>query len=262
MISVKSRGVLLAGVLLGFASFSLPAAEASALMQNLSAQRLEAYQLQTMYYLLSLEEGAARGTKELQVAAQTFSGHVEQLGELTAGQGLEAQVQTLQQQARRFQQLVEAGEEISASEADPYARTDFAASSADLNQGYSEFLDALVSKGLKSDPLQEQAILMQRIATVYVYGATSLDGGGVENSEALGTPIDTLAKQFRQQLLALDQQYAGQMQVSERLRQVTTRWNFIEASLLKSNVKQVPFIIVLSSDKIVASLSTAEADKP
>ncbi|MFZ3183488.1 MAG: hypothetical protein WA173_05035 [Pseudomonas sp.] len=126
-----------------------------------------------------------------------------------------------------------------------------------MSQGYLALLTKLASQGAQPNALQEQAILMQRIAAEYVRESTSLDGGSeiYDNARDLEQPVDQLAGQFRQQLTALDRQYAAQAPQSARLHQVDTTWRFIEKSLLNYKVKSVPFVVARYSDKIVASLT-------
>jgi hypothetical protein len=71
--------------------------------------------------------------------------------------------------------------------------------------------------------------------------------------------VDKLAEQFRQQLTALNQQYAGQAEVKQRLLKVTRNWQYIEKSLLNYKEKSVPLMVVRSSNTIVANLFTSVA---
>ncbi|MFZ3183489.1 MAG: hypothetical protein WA173_05040 [Pseudomonas sp.] len=87
-----------------FAVFQLPlqAADSTSLQANIYAQRLSAYQLQTLFYLLSIEEGASKVAAQLQVVAQRYGQLRQQLPQLSAGQGLDAEVAALQVQGQRF----------------------------------------------------------------------------------------------------------------------------------------------------------------
>jgi hypothetical protein len=122
-------------------------------------------------------------------------------------------------------------------------------------------LSKLQAQGQLSDALQEQAILMQQIAAGYIRETSSLDGGGsiYDKARDLELPVDKLAEQFRQQLTALNQQYAGQAEVKQRLLKVTRNWQYIETSLLNYKEKSVPLMVVRSSNTIVANLFTSVA---
>lgn len=254
------RCVLVVGLCAGLLQAPVQAAETAGLLANLNAQRLGAYQLQTLFHLLSIEEGASAVAEQLNTAASSFALQVEQMDELSAGLGLNVEVAGLQAEARRLRELAESNEIISQGYVDLHTQNDLSTSAIALTAGYIKLLDQLARQGQPSDPLQEQAILMQRIAAGYVRESASLDGGSAiyDSAQELEQSVDLLAAQFRQQLQALDQRFVGQPLISARLKQVTTTWNYIEKSLLNYKEKSVPFVVVRYSDKIVAGLSAGE----
>jgi hypothetical protein len=243
---------------LAFAQLPLQAADTASLQSNIYAQRLSAYRMQTLFHLLSIEEGASTISGRLQVAAKTFVGQREQLTQLSAGQGLDAQVAALQVESLRFEKLALSNELLTLGYVDLHTQTDFTVSAGALSQGYLNLQAKLASNGAQPDALQEQAILMQRIAAEYVRGSTSVDGNSIiyDNALDLELPVDQLARQFRQQLTLLEQQYAGTPAQSQRLQKVATTWKYIEKSLLNYREKTVPSIVVRYSDKIIAILLT------
>lgn len=248
----------------GLLQAPVQAAENSNLLASINTQRLQSYQLQTLFHLLSLEEGAADVVVQLQLVAQRFTAQVEQLDELSAGLGWDADVATLQVEARRFQQLALSNEVLSQGFVDLHTQSDLSASGAALNLAYGNLLSKLQAQGQLNDALQEQAILMQQIAAGYVRETSSLDGGGAiyDNARDLELPVDKLALQFRQQLTALDQQYAGQVEFSQRLQRVASNWKYIEKSLLNYKEKAVPLVVVRCTEQIVASLTTSMPVEP
>lgn len=263
MDSVIQRCVVVLG-LLGLLQAPVQAIENGSLLASINTQRLQTYQLQTLFHLLSLEEGAANVSTQLQSVALRFTQQVEQLDELSAGQGQDVEVAALQVEARRFQQLALSNEVLSQGFVDLHTQSELSASGAALSQAYGNLLSKLQAQDQSSDALQEQAILMQQIAAGYVRETSSLDGGGAiyDNARDLELPVDKLAVQFRQQLAVLDQQYAGQIEVKQRLQQVTSNWKYIEKSLLNYKEKAVPLIVVRCSDKIVASLTAPALIEP
>lgn len=250
--------------LFGLLQTPVQAVENASLLASINAQRLQTYQLQTLFHLLSLEEGAASVAAQLQAAVQQFAQQVEQLDELSAGQGLDTEAAALQLEARRFQQLALSNEVLSQGFVDLHTQSELSASGAALSQGYGNLLSKLQTQGQSSDALQEQAILMQQITAGYVRETSSLDGGGAiyDNARDLELPVDKLALQFRQQLSALDQQYAGQTAVKQRLQKVASNWKYIEKSLLNYKEKAVPLVVVRCSDKIIANLTAPAAIEP
>ena len=254
------RCVLIVGLCAGLLQSPVQAAETGNLLANLNAQRLGAYQLQTLFHLLTIEEGASAVAQQLNAAASSFALQVEQMDELSAGLGLDAEVAGVQAEARRLRGLAESNQIISQGYVDLHTQNDLSISASALTAGYAELLDKLARQGQPSDPLQEQAILMQRIAAGYVRESASLDGGSAiyDSARDLEQSVDALAAEFRQQLQVLDQRFAAQPLVSARLKQVTTTWNYIEKPLLHYKEKSVPFVVVRYSDKIVAGLTAGE----
>ena len=84
------RCVLVVGLCAGLLQSPVQAAETANLLANLNAQRLGAYQLQTLFHLLTIEEGASAVAQQLNAAASSFALQVEQMDELSAGLGLDA----------------------------------------------------------------------------------------------------------------------------------------------------------------------------
>ena len=156
------RCVWVVGLCAGLLQSPVQAAEPSSLLVNLNAQRLAAYQMQTLFHLLTIEEGASTVAQQLNAAASSFALQVEQMDELGAGLGLDVEVAGVQVEARRLRALAESNEIISQGYVDLHTQNDLSASSIALTAGYADLLDKLARQGQLSDPLQEQAILMQQ----------------------------------------------------------------------------------------------------
>ena len=71
------RCVLVVGLCAGLLQAPVQAAETAGLLANLNAQRLGAYQLQTLFHLLSIEEGASAVADGVAEAAETVVDGVE-----------------------------------------------------------------------------------------------------------------------------------------------------------------------------------------
>ena len=255
MVSVVRGGCLLAG-LLALLPMSLQAAQPQALLAGVNEQRLQSYQMQMQFHLLSLEDADIRVAAQMQSSVERFAQQAEQLDELSAGLALDAEVLALQAQALDFQQWVLANEVLTQGWVSVNTLNSMSASGATLNQAYVNILNKLRAQGAAGEPLQEQAILMQQIAAGYVRETSSLDGGGsvYDHARDLELPLDQQALQFRQQLTLLQQQYADTPEVAQRLQQVATTWKYIEKSLLNYKEKAVPLIVVRHSEKIIDAL--------
>lgn len=255
MVSVVRGACLLVSVLT-LLPVSLQAAQPQALLASVNAQRLQSYQLQMQFHLLSSEDVDARVATQLQATVERFAQQTEQLDELSTGLALDAEVLALQVQARDFQQWVLANEVLTQGWVSVNTLNAMSSSGATLNQAYANLLNKLRAQGVAAEPLLEQAILMQQIAAGYVRETSSLDGGGAiyDHARDLELPVDQLAAQFRQQLTLLQQQYADNPETKQRLQQVATTWKYIEKSLLNYKEKAVPSTIVRNSEKIIDTL--------
>lgn len=103
------------------------------------------------------------------------------------------------------------------------------------------------------EAIRKQSRLMQTIATRYVERSSNMwgnnSGGDLEEAT-----LDQLASEFSQSLRQLTTDYSSSEQASDSLKQVNTRWKFIEKSLMNYTENSIPFLVTRYSTKIVESL--------
>jgi len=247
------------GALLLLAGQAMAQGDSAALLASLEQQQLTSYRLQTLFHLHSIQEGAENVGGQLKTESASFLTQLEQLDEQASGLGLDAEIKAVQDEGRKFAAIVATDELLEQGYVDLHTVNDLSASQHALREGYQRLEEQLASKGVKGNPLQDQAILMQRIAAEYVRESASLDGGSAiyDNAQDLEKPVDQLAQEFRQQLASLDQQYAGQAQVSQKLKKVGITFAYIEKSLQNYKERSVPYVVSRYSDKIVGSLTAS-----
>ena len=247
------------GALLLLAGQALAQGDSAALLASLEQQQLASYRLQTLFHLHSIQEGAENVGGQLKAESASFLTQLEQLDEQASGLGLETEIKAVQDEGRKFAAIVVSDELLEQGYVDLHTVNDLSASQHALREGYQRLEEQLASKGVKGNPLQDQAILMQRIAAEYVRESASLDGGSAiyDNAQDLEKPVDQLAQEFRQQLASLDQQYADQAQVSQKLKKVGITFAYIEKSLQNYKERSVPYVVSRYSDKIVVSLTAS-----
>ncbi len=247
------------GALLLLAGQAVAQGDSAALLPSLEQQQLASYRLQTLFHLHSIQEGAENVGGQLKAESASFLTQLEQLDEQASGLGLETEIKAVQDEGRKFAAIVVTDELLEQGYVDLHTVNDLSASQHALREGYQRLEEQLASKGVKGNPLQDQAILMQRIAAEYVRESASLDGGSAiyDNAQDLEKPVDQLAQEFRQQLASLDQQYAGQAQVSQKLNKVGITFAYIEKSLQNYKERSVPYVVSRYSDKIVVSLTAS-----
>lgn len=247
------------GALLLLAGQAMAQGDSAALLASLEQQQLTSYRLQTLFHLHSIQEGAENVGGQLKAESASFLTQLEQLDEQASGLGLDTEIKAVQDEGRKFAAIVATDELLEQGYVDLHTVNDLSASQHALREGYQRLEEQLASKGVKGNPLQDQAILMQRIAAEYVRESASLDGGSAiyDNAQDLEKPVDQLAQEFRQQLASLDQQYAGQAQVSQKLKKVGITFAYIEKSLQNYKERSVPYVVSRYSDKIVGSLTAS-----
>lgn len=247
------------GALLLLAGQAVAQGDSAALLTSLEQQQLASYRLQTLFHLHSIQEGAENVGGQLKAESASFLTQLEQLDEQASGLGLDTEIKAVQDEGRKFAGIVATDELLEQGYVDLHTVNDLSASQHALREGYQRLEEQLASKGVKGNPLQDQAILMQRIAAEYVRESASLDGGSAiyDNAQDLEKPVDQLALEFRQQLASLDQQYAGQAQVSQKLKKVGITFAYIEKSLQNYKERSVPYVVSRYSDKIVVSLTAS-----
>lgn len=247
------------GALLLLAGQAMAQGDSAALLASLEQQQLASYRLQTLFHLHSIQEGAENVGGQLKAESASFLTQLEQLDEQASGLGLETEIKAVQDEGRKFAAIVVTDELLEQGYVDLHTVNDLSASQHALREGYQRLEEQLASKGVKGNPLQDQAILMQRIAAEYVRESASLDGGSAiyDNAQDLEKPVDQLAQEFRQQLASLDQQYADQAQVSQKLKKVGITFAYIEKSLQNYKERSVPYVVSRYSDKIVVSLTAS-----
>ncbi len=247
------------GALLLLAGQAVAQGDSAALLASLEQQQLASYRLQTLFHLHSIQEGAENVGGQLKAESASFLTQLEQLDEQASGLGLETEIKAVQDEGRKFAAIVVTDELLEQGYVDLHTVNDLSASQHALREGYQRLEEQLASKGVKGNPLQDQAILMQRIAAEYVRESASLDGGSAiyDNAQDLEKPVDQLAQEFRQQLASLDQQYADQAQVSQKLKKVGITFAYIEKSLQNYKERSVPYVVSRYSDKIVVSLTAS-----
>ncbi|MFN3713146.1 MAG: hypothetical protein ACK4SX_05765 [Alcanivoracaceae bacterium] len=112
----------------------------------------------------------------------------------------------------------------------------------------------------KGEDLAQLAVLLQHLASEYMYVAGSPDGG----SGAIGTGAEEgrlefvrAVPEFETKLKAAQQAWRGNPDISRELRSVASKWGFIRESLVKFYENSVPFIVHRYSVQMVDSLNTA-----
>lgn len=189
-------------------------------------------------YLSALSEMPGEGSKALRAQLeQHWKGYRSDLGNLTnalKSQGY-TDLQPVADLAARNQQLMVLSQEL-------YAR---------IQQESGHSANQLTQQS------REQSLLMQAIAVDYAsrsasVGATFMGGGQ-------SRPIEELVGEFSSKLASLENAPQNSPQIRQTLGGVSTKWRYIEKSLLNYNENSVPFLVNKYSDSIIEGLEQVAA---
>lgn len=102
-----------------------------------------------------------------------------------------------------------------------------------------------------------QSLLMQAIAVDYAsrsasVGATFMGGGE-------SRPIEELVSEFASNLATLEKAPQNTPEIAQTLSGVSTKWRYIEKSLMNYNENSVPFLVNKYSDSIIEGLEDVSA---
>jgi len=95
------------------------------------------------------------------------------------------------------------------------------------------------------------SLLMQNMTVLYV-GRMSTEFGVV--SIGSDEPIDKLALQFKESLNDMKNIKINTPEISDTLSRISTKWHFIEKSLMNPNTDAIPYLITRYSDRITNSM--------
>lgn len=245
-----------------FSLFSHAADPASNLL-NLHQLRLAAQKSLGDFYMYNGMEGDQRYARMINEGVTAADGHLAAISDLP-GDGSKALRSQLDQHWKGYQidlnNLVNALKNQGYTDLQPVA--DLAARNQQLMALSQELYSKIQQEGGYNVPAmtqqsRDQSLLMQTIAVDYAsrsasVGATFMGGG--ENR-----PIEELVGEFANKLDILEKAPQNTTEIKQTLSSVSTKWRYIEKSLLNYNENTVPFLINKYSDSIIEGLEEASA---
>lgn len=240
-----------------FSAASQAADPASSLLK-LHQLRLAAQKSLGDFYMFNGMEGDQRYARMIQESLSSADAHLSNLNEMP-GEGSNALRAQLQQQWGGYKNdlniLTEALKSQGFTDLQPVA--DLANRNAQLMSLSQELYSKMQQEsGYSVPPLtqrsREQSLLMQAIALDYAsrsasVGATFIGGGEVR-------PIEELVKEFAGKMTALEKEPKNSPQLRQSWGGVSTKWRYIEKSLLNYNENSVPFLVNKYSDTIIQGI--------
>ncbi|MGQ7958842.1 hypothetical protein ACUTAF_14245 [Pseudomonas sp. SP16.1] len=255
-------GVLVA-LLLGIAASPLLAAAPADDLLRLHQLRLATQRSLGDFYMYNGMEGDQRYARTIGESLQQAQSRLDELDQMP-GEGSKTLYAGLQREWQSYrdglQMLLEAMRKQGYTDLQPVADL------ADHNQRLMAISAELYRKmqeesGYSVPPMtqrsREQSLLMQGIALDYASRSASVGGsffgGGGERA------IDELAGEFNSGLDKLNRARQNTPEITSDLRAITTKWRYIEKSLLNYNENTVPFLVNKYADSIIASLEGVSA---
>ncbi|MCU1716573.1 hypothetical protein [Pseudomonas sp. 5P_3.1_Bac2] len=99
---------------------------------------------------------------------------------------------------------------------------------------------------------REQSLLMQGIAVDYASRSASVGATFIGGTDA--RPIEELVSQFAGQMQALLKEPQNTAPIKQSWNEVSTKWRYIENSLINYNEKTVPFLVNKYSTSIIQNI--------
>lgn len=215
------------------------------------------------FYMLNSMEGDQRYARMIEESLDKADEHLNGLRDMP-GEGSKALRSQLEQLWKGYK--IDLGNLTGALRKQGYTDLQPVADLAARNQQLMALSQTLYSKiqqesGHSAARLtqhsREQSLLMQAIAVDYASRSASVGATFMGGGESL--PIEELVKEFASNLASLENAAQNTPQIKQTLSGVSTKWRYIEKSLLNYNENSVPFLINKYSDSIIEGLEQVSA---
>jgi hypothetical protein len=243
---------------------ALTSEQASNLLLNLHATKVEAYLAINAYYNFSNSLGDKSLAGDANDSIQRIQGLVNQLQSAPGASALQAGLGDIPSDWKRYRELLETNIKDLIKQGYPDLRL-----TIEMSQANTDFVRKL---GQIEDTVKKTAnyrphaqVELVRIATIRMEqmmssyaGRSSSNVSQVAQGAEADDPLDVVAEQFSKQLDQLKQSQANTADTRKLLDGVLTKWNFIKKSYVNYNENNVSFVANLYSKRIVEDLIKLE----
>lgn len=256
---------LLASALSTLLAITLPLFSAASQAADPAASLLELHQLRLAaqkslgdFYMFNGMEGDQRYERMISESLTQVSTHLNALAEMP-GESSKALRSQLQQQWQGYQ--ADLNGLTGALKTQGFTDLQPVADLAGRNQQLMSLSQELYNKmqqesGYSVPPLtqrsREQSLLMQAIAVDYASRSASVGATFMGGGEA--RPIEELVSEFASKMAALEKEPKNSPQLKQSWSGVSTKWRYIEKSLINYNENSVPFLVNKYSDTIIQGI--------
>jgi len=227
--------------------------------------RLAANGMATHFYMFSGLNADSKYSKLIDVSKQHFISALERVKADPAAQSMQPSTEKINSQWQALNELLEVNRQDVLTKGFASIRLvdDMGRMSTtlvdDIDAAYHSVQQSTsVTPPAAVEAARNLAMLMSEITSLYAAEGTSNLGylfvGTGENTDTIGG----LADEFEQQLTTLESMNVAP-DAATSLRNVASKWRFIEERVRKHNENSVPFLIVSYNEKILQHLAAIEA---
>lgn len=234
------------------------------LSTDIHAMRLAAASMVTNFYMFSGLEADAKYNRLIEEALQRYTVARESAEALVDSGNIADNMETVKADWQRFHELLQINREDILRQGYPEIRL-----VDDMGREGTQLIETLTAAYNKIQlntsytpvpavaKARELAYLMSEMTAIYTAEGTSNLGylfvGTGENEDTLGELADT----FNRQLETL-QEISLPPAAKSQLRNVETKWRFVEDRIRKHNENSVPFLVVSYGSRILDHLNSLE----
>ncbi len=237
---------------------ALQASDVDNSLHDLHLLRLAAQKSLSDFYMYNSMEGDQRYARMIGESLDQAGTHLNALGEMpgAGSKALRAQLEPLWQGYKSdLNKLTSTLKRQGYTDLQPVA--DLAARNQQLMSLSQELYNKIEQESghaaaVLTQQSREQSLLMQAIAVDYASRSASVGATFMGGGEA--RPIEELVNEFASKLTRLEQAPENTAQIRQTLDGVSTKWRYIEKSLLNYNEHSVPFLVNKYSDSIIQGL--------
>lgn len=241
-----------------FFSGSAQAADTPTNLLKLHQLRLATQKTLGDFYMFNAMEGDQRYARLINESLTEVNAHLNALTDMP-GESSKALSSQLGQLWGNYQtdlnNLTSALKSQGYTELQPVA--DLAARNQQLMDLSQELYTKVQQEGSYSVPSltqrsREQSLLMQAIAVDYASRSASIGGTFIGGGDA--RPIEELVSEFASKMSALEKEQSNSPQLKQSWDGVSTKWRYIEKSLINYNENSVPFLVSKYSNTIIQGI--------
>lgn len=238
----------------------LVAGTASAALDRVSMDQLaqNVWKVRTAFHTYTVMQGDAAYLERLEEVIADTGDLVDSLNESAQAGDDQAFMEMVSESWERYRGFAEGNTVADMGYTDHYTIVDLENEALSLSRLINQRRQEVAGKG---EDLADLAVRLQRLASEYMFTASSPDAGGAVGTGAEEGRIEFVdaVPDFDARLSAIQKTWSGNPDITRELRSVASKWAFIRESLVKFYENSVPFVVQRYSEQMVESINNAAA---